>query len=147
MQIYIFFGIISFLLLLNFIILLFILKRGTNSYLDEVKNKLKNFENSIEKFELLIKDEFERNRNDFNKNSKDSREELSNTFKNFSGIFELKLKNLNDGIINGSKNNREELTGSLKSFEEKFSHNVKEFNDLQKQKFDDLLKNIDKLSI
>jgi len=146
MQIYIFFGIISFLLLLNFIILLFILKRGTNSYLDEVKNKLKNFENSIEKFELLIKDEFERNRNDFNKNSKDSREELSNTFKNFSGIFELKLKNLNDGIINGSKNNREELTGSLKSFEEKFSHNVKEFNDLQKQKFDDLLKKIDELS-
>ncbi|MBN2546458.1 MAG: DNA recombination protein RmuC [Spirochaetes bacterium] len=110
MYTYIFLGIILFFLLLNFIFTLFIIKRGTNSYLDEVRNKLKIFENSIEKFEHLIKDEFERNRNDFNKNSKDSREELSNTFKNFSGIFEMKLKNLYDSIINGSKDNREELT-------------------------------------
>jgi DNA recombination protein RmuC len=140
-------GLIIVLLILIIVLIIVLLRKGSNSFLDEVKNRLNEFEKYLIKYESLVKDEFVRNRDDFNKNSKDSREELNTIFKNFTNILEQRLKNIQDVVTNSAKENRIELSNSLKSFEEKFSINVKDFNELQKQKFDNLINKQDDLTL
>jgi len=138
---------ITIILLISIIILtIMVLKKGSNSYIDEVKNRLNEFEKNLNRYESLLKEEFSRNRDDFNKGAKDSRDELSTTFKNFTEILEQRLKNMQDSMSTTSKDNREDLSKSLQSFEERFSNNVKEFNELQKQKFDNLINKQDDLT-
>jgi DNA recombination protein RmuC len=70
----------------------------------------------LSRIDLLMRDEFGRNREENQKSFKENREELNNSF----------------------KDNRVELSNALKSFEDKFTQNLKDFNELQRQKFDDL---------
>ncbi len=64
---------------------------------------------------------------------------------NMRSTIEEKITKLQSQINADAIQNREELGKSLKSFEENFRLNVKEFNELQKQKFDSLAIQLEKL--
>ncbi len=97
-----------FLSFLSVVNLFFIFKRkievDIKPQLKDLENSILNFQMLLEKNERYIKDEFQRNRKEYSELSKIDREELAN---------------------------------SLKSFEEKFSKNIKELNFLLKEKFND----------
>ncbi|MBT9177146.1 MAG: hypothetical protein DDT20_01476 [Firmicutes bacterium] len=58
---------------------------------------------------------------------------------------EDKLTTLQSQLDKDALQNREELAKTLKTFEDSFRSNVREFNDIQKQKFDALNEQIEKL--
>ncbi|WP_109831391.1 DNA recombination protein RmuC [Reichenbachiella versicolor] len=97
--------------------------------LKEIENSILKFDNSLEKNENSVKDEFQRNRNESNEIAKTNREELANSLEVF-----------NKQLADGSQTNREELAKNLKSFETKFSENIKGLNELLRQKFGDFSK-------
>ncbi|MBX6361912.1 MAG: DNA recombination protein RmuC [Acidobacterium ailaaui] len=135
---------------------------------EELKEKLIKIDSDLSRIDPLIRDEFDRSRNESQKSFKENREELNNSFKllgdnltktvtdlsnaqknqfeifsnqlrDLVQLFEGKMKNIMETIDESARDNRKELTDSLNSFKDKFTQNVKDFNDLQKQKFDDLV--------
>ncbi len=64
----------------------------------QTKNALIKFDNSLEKSEKTMKDEFQRNREESNNSAKNSREELSNSLNNFKEGFDKNTKQLNEFI-------------------------------------------------
>ena len=115
------------------------------------------------RIDSLIRDEFARNREELQRNSKDTREELFSSIKTLSEIlsktitdvgnlqksqlesFATQLKNSQEQQALSDRTNREEMKISLKSFEDKFSTNVKDFNELQRQKLDSMMLQLDKI--
>ncbi|MCK5395570.1 MAG: DNA recombination protein RmuC [Gammaproteobacteria bacterium] len=129
---------------------------------EEIKSKINDltvtmsgFGDTLERSEKSIKDDFQRNRVEFNETSKLNRAELSSSLNRFSEKFTKNVKELNDLLkdkftvmnkqqseFNKSTNdenrvNREELSKSLDSFERKFIETTKELNELLRQKFND----------
>ena len=94
-----------------------------------IENSILKFDNSLEKNEKSMKDEFQRNRNESNEIAKTNREELTKSLEAF-----------NKQLADGSQTNREELAKNLKSFATKFSENTKDLNELLRQKFGDFSK-------
>ncbi|HRS53337.1 MAG TPA: DNA recombination protein RmuC [Bacteroidales bacterium] len=152
---------ISFLVIINVIFLISLKKLFKTSNNNDI-NK------NIDLLNALIKDEFQRNREENRSSFQSNRQEINDSFKmlsdtlfktveNFSlsqknqlDIFanqlneliktvDEKMKDIRDQLLKSTKDSREELNNSLKSFEDKFTQNVKDFNDLQRQKFEDLL--------
>lgn len=80
---------------------------------NNLRNLLSNNEQSIQRMESSVKEEFRQNRKEISEQLKVNREEMAGTLKDFRG----------------------ELLQSLKNFQESFDKNVKSFNDLQKEKF------------
>ncbi|MDR1516162.1 MAG: DNA recombination protein RmuC [Synergistaceae bacterium] len=138
----------------------------------ELAGRFIKLDEAISKIDLLIRDEFGRNRDENQRSFKENREELNNSFKILSDTlthnvtslssaqkwqfeifskqlgeliksFEEKTDKLQYQLERSSKENRDEQSKSLKSFEDQFSANVKDFNELQRQKFDDLLRRND----
>ncbi|MDR2138840.1 MAG: DNA recombination protein RmuC [Tannerella sp.] len=72
-------------------------------------------------------------------------ESYSNRLAELTKSFDEKTKNLQEHLETSAKENRAEQSRSLKSFEEKFTLNVKDFNELQKQKFDGLMHQQDRI--
>lgn len=123
--------------------------------LKDIEDSIIRFESILERTENLIKDEFQRNRNETNEISKSNREELTKSLDSFASKFEKNVKDLNDQLkskhedmriqlsdfhkqmTENNKENRGELTNSLKSFETKFGDKTKELSDLLRQKFSD----------
>lgn len=102
--------------------------RGTGgSKWEELRKDVIRMSADLAKFDLLIRDEFSRNRTETERNAKWNREELSNSFNKFS-----------ESLQGSFRDTKEELSKSLKSLEDRFAGNVREFNELQRQKFDDL---------
>ncbi|GHT62952.1 DNA recombination protein RmuC [Bacteroidia bacterium] len=83
-------------------ILLIILKKPKDNREDFLK-----MDNTLSRLDLLMRDEFGRNREENQKSFKDNREELNNSF----------------------KDNRFELTNTLKSFEDKLNLNLKDIRE------------------
>lgn len=124
----------------------------------ELSSAMSNFGATLERTEKSIKDDFQRNRADFNESSKSNRDELTNALNNFSEQFSKSVKELNEllkekftamntqqGEFNQKTNdenrvNREELSKSLESFEAKFIETNKDLNELLRQKFSDFSK-------
>ena len=124
--------------------------------LKDIEDSIIRFESILERTENLIKDEFQRNRNETNEISKSNREELTKSLDSFASKFEKNVKDLNDQLkskhedmriqlsdfhkqmTENNKENRGELTNSLKSFETKFGDKTKELSDLLRQKFSKL---------
>jgi DNA recombination protein RmuC len=153
--------------------ILLTLKKSTNNS-ENIKPFLDGMEKPLSRIDSLIREEFGRNREENQKDFKYNREELSNSFKllsdnltkivaelsnaqknqfdvfsqqlnNLIKIFDDKTKNLQEQFEKSAKENRIEQGNSLKSFEDKFTLNVKDFNELQKQKFDDLIRQQDSI--
>lgn len=119
--------------------------------------------NQIGKTESAIRDELSRIREEQQRNSRDIREESVNSMQKFSEMitktiseigklqkeqlegFATQLKSFQEQQGVSDKTNRDELKTSLKSFEEKFSLNVKDFNDLQRQKLDNMMSQLEKI--
>lgn len=135
-------------------------KTGTEikSKIDELSSAMSSFAATLERTEESIKDDFQRNRAEFNETSKSNRGELTSSLNNFSGQFSKSVKDLNDLLkekftaMNNQQNesnkktndenrvNREELSKSLESFEAKFTETTKDLNELLRQKFSDFSK-------
>lgn len=125
-------------------------------YFDQQTNLLNRIEGSL-------RDEFSRSREESQRNLRESREETQKTITNFSEVitktmteigklqkeqlesFAAQLKNFQEQQALSDKTSREELKNSLKSFEDKFSLNVRDFNDLQRQKLDQMLQQLEKI--
>jgi DNA recombination protein RmuC len=92
---------------------------------DDVRKGLDGFAKDLNRIESLTRDEFARNREEFNKNSKDTREELSGSFK----VFEDSLLNRMAEIANLQKNQLDTFSNQLniltKTNEEKFDSMTK----------------------
>jgi DNA recombination protein RmuC len=119
--------------------------------------------NLLHKIESAFRDEFARSREENQRNLRETREEMVNSLKNFSEVitqtmteigklqkeqlegFALQLKNFQEQQAQSDKSNREELTNALKSFEDKFSLNVRDFNELQRQKLDQMMLQLEKI--
>ena len=95
---------------------------------DRVMQKLADFENRLEKNEMMFRQEIGRNR-----------EELTRIFIEFTAMLDKKISAMQEMIHNSGRSNRDELSASLKTFGEQFAANVKSFNDLQKEKFNELI--------
>lgn len=96
-----------------------------DNLVDDVTKRLDGFAKDLTRIESLTRDEFARNREEFNKNSKDTREELSGSFK----VFEDSLLNRMTEIANLQKNQLDTFSNQLniltKTNEEKFDNMTK----------------------
>jgi len=128
------------------------------SRIHELSSAMSGFSSTLERTEKSIKEEFHRNRTEFNETSKSNRDELANSLNNFSEQFSKSVKELNELLkvkftemsnqqseFNKKTNdenrvNREELSKSLESFEVKFVETTKDLNELLRQKFSDFSK-------
>lgn len=104
---YLLIGFIVLIILAAINILLIILKKPKNDREDFLK-----MDTALSRLDLLMRDEFGRNREENQKSFKDNREELNTSF----------------------KDNRLELTNTLKSFEEKLTLNLKEIRETVENK-------------
>ena len=95
------------LLVFDSILLYLIIKRRDTSGIDNIIQRLDNFDKYLNKFESSIRDEFMRNRDELNKSSKDSREEITKSFKNLS---ESILRTMTE--ISGLQKNQLEIFSS-----------------------------------
>lgn len=120
----IFFVTILILFIIIFVTQLVVLRRGTGSYIEDVKSRLKNYEDQMERFFRFVKDDFSRNREELNKNSKDLKDELFKFLNGFTTHFEIKSKN----------------------HEDKLYSSINNFNENQRTLFNDLFKRVDNLS-
>ena len=101
------------LVILNMIL---VLARRTGDYKEDFINLLAQLsanEQSIQRMESSVKDEFRQNRKEISEQLKINRDEMANSLQVF----------------------RAELLQSLKTFQDSFDQNVKSFNELQKEKF------------
>ncbi len=114
------------LLVINLLITLF---KKSNFNSNELKNEIIKLHFEISKIDPLVRTEFSINRNEVEKNAKELRNELS-----------ISMNRFNEQLMSTSLENRTELTKSLKSFEEKLVTTAKDLNELQRNKFNDLLK-------
>ena len=135
-------------------------KTGTEvkSKIHELSSVMSGFGTTLERTEKSIKDEFQRNRTEFNETSRANRDELTSSLNRFSEQFSKSVKELNvllkekftamndqQSEFNKKTNdenrvNREELSKSLESFEAKFIETSKDLNELLRQKFSDFSK-------
>jgi DNA recombination protein RmuC len=117
----------------------------------------------INRLDSSLRDEFARNRDENLRSAKDTREEIVSTLKAFSEIisktitdigklqkdqleaFAIQLKNAQEQQATSDRANRDEQKNSLKSFEDKFTLNVRDFNELQRQKLDSMMQQLDKI--
>ena len=128
------------------------------SKIDALTTAMSGFGGTLERTEKSVKDEFQRNRTEFNQSSKTNRDELTSSLNDFSDQFTRSVKDLNELLkekftamnhqqseSNKKTNdenrvNREELSKSLESFEAKFIETTKDLNELLRQKFSDFSK-------
>ena len=151
-------------ILLVMIMVLFLQLRNSNQRTtSDIQLRFTQINDQFVRLDSSIREEFSRNREELLRSSKDNREETLSSLKTFSDIisktitdignlqkdqleaFALQLKNFREQQATSDRTNREELTKSLKSFEEKFSLNVRDFNELQRQKLDSLMLQLEKI--
>lgn len=116
------------LIIIGVIIICLIILKKTPDHSEELRDKLVKIDSELVRVDLLIRDEFGRNREENQKSFKENREELNNSFKTLGDTLSKTVSELSTVQAN-----------SLKSFEDRFTQNVKDFNELQKQKFEDLI--------
>lgn len=103
----------------QFAVILVLLKKGSNGPQDQVIRKFEEYEKCIDKHEVVLREEFSRNREEMGKSASIARNELTETFTKFSVLLDQKLTAIQDAVNLSGRQNREELALSLKSFEGK----------------------------
>lgn len=113
-----------------------IFSRSSESFLNEIKNEVQNFEKNLQKIEAAMKDEFSRNREENSKNFKDLRGELGASFKNFEDSILKRIAEMSEfqkSQFEGFSTQLNNLTKSNEEKIEKMTHSVQErlnqFND------------------
>lgn len=139
-------------------LVLFLTKKkdpDSDSNLEKIAQSVLNFNNSLDRTEKSIRDEFQRNRTETNELSRINRDELTKSLDAFSKQLAINIKELNDSLkakydemrhqqadfskqtFDNNKTAREEQAAALTSFETKFTENIKTLNELLRQKFGD----------
>ena len=93
-------------------------KRGDSSFIEEVRNRLDEFDRNLIKAESSIKDEFSRNREEFNKNFRDAREESSRSFKLLVDSIEGKLDKVTKAVEEKLDKMRDTVDSKLKNIQD-----------------------------
>jgi len=113
-----------------------IFSRSSESFLNEIKNEVQNFEKNLQKIEAAMKDEFSRNREENSKNFKDLRGELGASFKNFEDSILKRIAEMSEfqkSQFEGFSTQLNNLTKSNEDKIEKMAQSVQErlnqFND------------------
>ncbi|MDP4210018.1 MAG: DNA recombination protein RmuC [Bacteroidota bacterium] len=117
----------------------------------------------ISRLNTSLHEEFARNREETLRNARETRTESLDALKTFSEIisqtitdigrlqkeqlegFAAQLNKFREQQALSDRSNRDEQKASLKSFEDNFSLNVKDFNELQRQKLDSMMLQLDKV--
>lgn len=99
---------IVFLLVLQCILLLILLIKASTKKTENLERSILLFEKRLDTYELVLKDEFSRNR-----------KELDSLFTNFNLLVEKKLSGVQDAVNTSARSNRDELKASILSFEQK----------------------------
>lgn len=102
------------LIVLSISILVILLRKNTNNQdFKNIENAILRFDNSLERNEKAIKDEFQRSRQESQDTAKMNRDELSNSLNIFSHKFEESSKTLNEIIYKQLKDIREDNASQL----------------------------------
>ncbi len=151
------------ILLVTIVILIVVLRNSNAGSTSDNQLRFNQINDQLARLDSSIREEFSRNREELLRSAKDNREETLSTLKAFSDMisksitdignlqkdqletFGVQLKTFAEQQATSERTNREELTKSLKSFEEKFSVNVRDFNELQRQKLDSLMLQLEKI--
>jgi DNA recombination protein RmuC len=115
----IFLVLILAVVVVQLVLILVLLSKASNGSQDQVIRKFDEYEKRIDKHEVVLREEFSRNREEMAKSASIARNELTETFTKFSVLLDQKLTAIQDAVNLSGKQNREELGLSLKSFEEK----------------------------
>lgn len=144
------------------LIILMIMFRNSSSK-DNNQLQFDQLNSQLNRLDSAMREEFARNRDESLRSARDLREEIVSTLRTFSDIvsksitdigklqqdqlegFALQLKTAQELQVNNDRAAREELKNGLKSFEDKFTANVKDFNELQRQKLDAMMLQLDKI--
>jgi DNA recombination protein RmuC len=88
-------------------------KENNNDILNNIKNAISRFDNSLDRNERTIKDEFQRSRKEYQDTAKMNRDELNKSLNSFSIKFEENSKALNDIIYKQLRDIREDNSSQL----------------------------------
>ncbi len=112
---------------------------------------IRSFKNSFsqvsKEVQLLVQTQLRENRMELNDSLRVNREELSQGINQLTEKLELRFMNISDTSLKSLSENRKELAKALMDFKNSFSESIRDFNGLQRQKFDDLIKNQDKMLV
>jgi len=117
------------------IILIVVLRFKPANNNTELIQKLISLDNSLQKIEANLKDDFRINREENAFIAKTNRDEINHTLKDFKQELGQTLRLLIEDAKKDNLTNRETLTKEFNAFKTTFDASVKSFNDLQKEKF------------
>lgn len=122
------------LILLNIILIIFVLRKKTDTHTD----RFETLENTLNRLEKNIKDEFRYLQENYSKGARENREELSKSLGDFRTENSHILKNITEQNMQSLDVIHKTLDQSFKEFQKIFTENIHSFNDLQREKFGDL---------
>ena len=89
-----------------------------NKSLQEIKNSIGLFDNSLEKIDRSIKDDFQRNREESNKTAKENRDELTNSLNIFNRMTEDRLNKIRETVESRLKSIQDDNNQKLEKMRE-----------------------------
>ena len=103
-------------------------------YLNDIRNGIKLIDNSLEKVDKSIRDDFQRNREESNKIAKENREELTNSLGKFSDNFASSVKEFNKTTGEKLDKIRETVESKLQSIQEDNSQKLEKMRETVDEK-------------
>jgi DNA recombination protein RmuC len=102
--------------------------------LNDIRNGIKLIDNSLEKIDKSIRDDFQRNREESNKIAKENREELTNSQSKFSDNFASSVKEFNKTTSEKLDKIRETVESKLQSIQEENSQKLEKMRETVDEK-------------
>jgi DNA recombination protein RmuC len=151
------------ILLLLIVCLVLLLRLSNVQPGGDVRIHFEQVNQQFARLEASLRDEFGRSREESLRNSRDTRNESLLSLQAFSEIisktisaigtlqkeqlqlFAAQLKNFQEQQATSDRKNRDEMKVSLQSFEDKFAINIRDLNELQRQKLDAMMQQLDKM--
>ncbi len=103
-------------------------------YLNDIRNGIKLIDNSLEKVDKSIRDDFQRNREESNKIAKENREELTNSLGKFSDNFASSVREFNKTTGEKLDKIRETVESKLQSIQEDNSQKLEKMRETVDEK-------------
>lgn len=127
------------------VLVLILWKKISSGGAAAIRAELNHVAGSLQSTERTLREEMACNRSESSAASRQIREELAASLYAFMDRIEAKLAALQRQVNEDAGQNRDEMRRSLKSFEENFRAGVGEFNALQRQKFDAITTEMNRL--
>lgn len=108
--------------------------KDISHYLNDIRNGIKLIDNSLEKVDKSIRDDFQRNREESNKIAKENREELTNSLGKFSDNFASSVREFNKTTGEKLDKIRETVESKLQSIQEDNSQKLEKMRETVDEK-------------